>query len=733
MGAEMQGAVGGADQSRRHAKKSCSLAMLFVAKQFWANGKTRTRMAAALPCLLLTAAFLQACDHRSGKGEPPQAKAASAPDSLGRAESGDRDAMLSVALSHDSGTNGAKKDTQLAFNWYLRAAEAGDPRAMGEVAMRYRVGIGVREDWDASVAWADKGADKGDAQSLYLSSIGNPFGPFDDRIGWEVVSVESESDERRLVFKLTQYVSRLTQAADGGYVDAMTDLGVMLREGAWYSIKGKRKAAIVADADTARRWLETASEKGSAIATLYLAQWLQTGGEGISAQPDLATKYWDIVEGTAAPRQQYALGRRLMPGEKKYFKPTVWRDRRLTYLEAAWKAREWLQNAAKQGHPQAALELAEALTAEKFGWGDETAAYKYLSQAADANVLGGQTGVAWAYFKGLGVAKDYAKAYTWSLKAATHPTASPGRMAGAQRFLAFLLGQGLGVERDPVLAYAWANVSSATGDKAAKEILNELEGVLDVAQIREAQQISGAWSVGQDMRRLSGASANASSAGTSEASGAGRAGTKAVATGTGFFINADGMIVTSHHVVGKCSEIKVPALGKQATLLTSDQANDLAVLKTDGRVEVSARLADASKLRQGQEIAAFGFPLDGYLPAAGNISTGLLSALSGPGNNSSLIQISTPVQQGSSGGPVLNMSGEVVGVVVGKADAIRIAKVTGDILQNVNFAVSVGTLRGFLEANRIEYSGPSLLAFAKKPDALADEARKFTAKVECWR
>jgi S1-C subfamily serine protease len=130
---------------------------------------------------------------------------------------------------------------------------------------------------------------------------------------------------------------------------------------------------------------------------------------------------------------------------------------------------------------------------------------------------------------------------------------------------------------------------------------------------------------------------------------------------------------------------------------------------------------------------AFGFPLEGYLPSAGNITTGLISALSGPANNSSLIQISTPVQQGNSGGPVMDLKGEVVGVVVGKADVIRIAKATGDILQNVNFAVSAATLQAFLDANRLEYKKSSYFSMAKKPDALVDEARAFTAKVECWR
>jgi hypothetical protein len=81
----------------------------------------------------------------------------------------------------------------------------------------------------------------------------------------------------------------------------------------------------------------------------------------------------------------------------------------------------------------------------------------------------------------------------------------------------------------------------------------------------------------------------------------------------------------------------------------------------------------------------------------------------------------------------MDLKGEVVGVVVGKADVIRIAKATGDILQNVNFAVSAATLQAFLDANRLQYKKSSYFSMVKKPDALVDEARTFTAKVECWR
>jgi S1-C subfamily serine protease len=203
--------------------------------------------------------------------------------------------------------------------------------------------------------------------------------------------------------------------------------------------------------------------------------------------------------------------------------------------------------------------------------------------------------------------------------------------------------------------------------------------------------------------------------------------------GSGFLIDSRGTLVTNFHVGGKCKEIKVPALSSKGTLLAGDAANDLAVLKIESAPKNSVRLSTPSKIRQGQDIVVFGFPLEGYLPSAGNVTTGLITSLFGTNNNTSLIQISAPVQQGNSGGPVLDDKGDVVGVVSSKADAIRIAKATGDIVQNVNFAISLGTLQAFLDANRIEYQKPAYFAFTKKPDELAAEAREYTYKVECWR
>lgn len=149
---------------------------------------------------------------------------------------------------------------------------------------------------------------------------------------------------------------------------------------------------------------------------------------------------------------------------------------------------------------------------------------------------------------------------------------------------------------------------------------------------------------------------------------------------------------------------------------------------------LAVQFPDSDDIKQGEEIFVFGFPLDGYLPSAGNITPGIISALAGPGNNSSLVQMTAPVQPGNSGGPLLNKKGKVVGVVVGKANAIKIAKVTGDIPQNINFAIAPRTVKSFLDGNRVEYQKKgNTFSFDKDSVAIADEARKTSLKIECWR
>jgi len=96
------------------------------------------------------------------------------------------------------------------------------------------------------------------------------------------------------------------------------------------------------------------------------------------------------------------------------------------------------------------------------------------------------------------------------------------------------------------------------------------------------------------------------------------------------------------------------------------------------------------------------------------------------------MQISAPVQPGNSGGPLLDMSGNVVGVVTAKINAIRVAEVTGDIPQNVNFAIKASVVRTFLDSRGVRYQTQTSDRILTAAD-VADRAKKFTVLVECWR
>jgi len=176
-------------------------------------------------------------------------------------------------------------------------------------------------------------------------------------------------------------------------------------------------------------------------------------------------------------------------------------------------------------------------------------------------------------------------------------------------------------------------------------------------------------------------------------------------SGTGFFVSRDGQILTNSHVVNGCKSIRVryPDRGVEgASMLVEDKKNDLALLVANRRPAAVAIFRDSPVLL-GELIMSIGFPLTGVLSSEAIMSAGNVSATAGIGDDISQLQISAPVQPGNSGGPVLDKSGLVVGVVVSKLDAINVAKVIGDIPQNVNFGIKGDVARIFLNAYGVSY------------------------------
>src|SRR5262249_58217041 len=111
----------------------------------------------------------------------------------------------------------------------------------------------------------------------------------------------------------------------------------------------------------------------------------------------------------------------------------------------------------------------------------------------------------------------------------------------------------------------------------------------------------------------------------------------------------------------------------------------------------------ASAVTSGDQVVAIGYPLHGLLTSDLTVTTGIISSLAGLHNDTRFLQISAPVQPGNSGGPLHDSSGNIVGVGSAKLHALRILKATGDIPQNINFAMKTGALRDFVDNSAVPY------------------------------
>lgn len=201
-----------------------------------------------------------------------------------------------------------------------------------------------------------------------------------------------------------------------------------------------------------------------------------------------------------------------------------------------------------------------------------------------------------------------------------------------------------------------------------------------------------------------------------------------VSAGTGFYVSERGHLLTNHHVVASCTDISVRQPGQsplRARLVASDAANDLAVLATDFPQKAVPPLSIRARL--GESVYVYGYPQSSILASTGNFTIGNVTAMAGSGDDTRKIQISAPVQQGNSGGPALDQYGNVIGVVQSK----QVAFASGDVPQNVNFAIKSTIALNFLEANGVE--APITVRSADPLDgaALAEKARDFTVQVVC--
>jgi len=171
-------------------------------------------------------------------------------------------------------------------------------------------------------------------------------------------------------------------------------------------------------------------------------------------------------------------------------------------------------------------------------------------------------------------------------------------------------------------------------------------------------------------------------------------------SGSGVIISDQGYILTNNHVVEGADQVDIIlANGQQlpAKIIGTDRFSDLAVLKTEGKMPAVAELGNSDALKPGETVIAIGSPLGDF---KNTVTLGVVSATGrsiDTGNGyqmEGLIQTDAAINHGNSGGPLVNLLGQVIGI---NTLIIRGAGLSGDVAEGLGFAIPSNTARAVAE------------------------------------
>ncbi len=205
----------------------------------------------------------------------------------------------------------------------------------------------------------------------------------------------------------------------------------------------------------------------------------------------------------------------------------------------------------------------------------------------------------------------------------------------------------------------------------------------------------------------------------------------AAASGSGFAVSSKGHVITNNHVIEGCQNVKIHHKGKAipATVVAYDPQNDLALLKGDFRPSTVLPLSnDRPELLQDVYVA--GYPFGRKISTGVKVTKGIVSSLTGIGNNFSQIQIDAALQPGNSGGPILDDKGNVIGVAVAKLDIKKILKDFGVIPEDTNFGVRTNVVQTITDSANVSLPSPNKSAISKSK--LGKMISGGTYYLSCW-
>ncbi|MDR4470195.1 MAG: tetratricopeptide repeat-containing serine protease family protein [Nitrospira sp.] len=457
------------------------------------------------------------------------------------------------------------------------------------------------------------------------------------------------------------------------------------------------------DQQEAIRWYSKAATAGNAEAQYSLGQsyWF---GSGVSKDYQQAVQWFHKAAEQGVDDAEGFLGTAYWEGRGVQVNPQ--------------EAVRWFRKAAEHGNIGVRFYLGLAYWKGNGVQVDPQQAVQWFEEPAELGDGAAQFYLGLAYEEGKGVLQDYQQAFHWYRQAANQGV-SP-----AQHNLGFMYGTGKGTPQDYVQAHKWYNLAaSASTDQEHRKLSVKnrdlIERQMSPSQVAEAQRLAREWKPSTD---------------TNSDDPKDEREAKLIGSGSGFIVSRQGHVLTNYHVVDSCQTVRSKINGeiRTLTLVGTDASNDLAVLQLPQGVSNAVRFREGRNVRSGDPIVVLGFPLHGLLATEAIVTTGAISALAGLGNDVRFLQMTAPIQPGSSGGPVLDQSGHIVGMAVSKLDALRLAKSTGDIPQNINFATNGTVLKAFLDANGVEYE---TRRSTKKVDPadIGAMVKKSTLAIECLR
>ena len=404
------------------------------------------------------------------------------------------------------------------------------------------------------------------------------------------------------------------------------------------------------------------------------------------------------------------------------------------------KGVEYYRSAAELGVPASLEKMADLSWNGRAMPLDRAKAAVFARKAAELKRPIAQFILGLALWTGDGVAKDTAEGVSWFRRAAEQGYPQ------AQHNLGVTYVTGIGIQKNLSEGYFWMALGADRAPANLKVTYEkERDSVGSKLPPNEVEQIKAriaVWKPNQANPALAAAAPRPAATAPGPVPQAPTPATTLppqepashkTSAGSGVIVSKEGLVLTNAHVVELCRTITVktgdgPAL--VASLAAKDAGNDLALLKTSLRGVDVARFREDRPLRSGDDVVVVGYPLSSLLSNEANVTSGVISAMAGMHGDVRHYQITAPVQKGNSGGPLADTSGNVIGIVSSKLNAMKIAGQTGDIPQNINFAIKSELARKFLDNYSVAYAtGP-----ANAPMSAADvgeRIKRVTVFVEC--